>query len=71
VKHRDAAKSLERREEASMTQYLSVDAAPTTGTGASERKRAHSLIAVWLLCLAGAIIAVGAVVFDASLPPDQ
>ena len=52
-----------------MTQYLSVDAVPTTG--APERKREGRPVAVWLLSLAAAIIAVGAVVCDASLTPDQ
>jgi hypothetical protein len=52
-----------------MTQYLSVDAAPTTR--APERKREDRLVAVWLLSFAAAIIAVGAVVCDASLTPDQ
>jgi hypothetical protein len=52
-----------------MTQYLSVDAAPTTG--ARERKREDRPVGVWLLVLAAAIIAVGAVVCDASLTPDQ
>jgi hypothetical protein len=51
-----------------MTQYLSVDVATTTG--APERKREDRPIAVWLLSLA-AIIAVGAVVCDGSLTPDQ
>jgi hypothetical protein len=46
-----------------MTQYLSVDAAPTTG--------ARDPVGVWLLVLAAAIIAVGAVVCDVSLTPDQ
>jgi hypothetical protein len=52
-----------------MTQYLSVDAAPTRR--ASERKREDRLVAVWLLSFAAAIIAVGAIVCDASLTPDQ
>jgi hypothetical protein len=52
-----------------MTQYLSVDAAPTTR--APERNREDRLVAVWLLSFAAAIIAVGAVVCDASLTPDQ
>jgi len=52
-----------------MTQYLSVDAAPTTG--APERKREIRPVAVWLLSVAAAIIAIGAVVCDASLTPDQ
>jgi len=52
-----------------MTQYLSIDAAPTTG--APERKRAIRPVAFWLLSLAAAIIAIGAVVCDASLTPDQ
>lgn len=52
-----------------MTQYLSVDAAPTTR--ASECKREERPVAVWLLIFAAAIIAVGAVVCDASLTPDQ
>lgn len=52
-----------------MTQYLSVDAAPTTG--APKREREIRPVAVWLLSLAAAIIAIGAVVCDASLPPDQ
>jgi hypothetical protein len=52
-----------------MTQYLSAGAAPMTG--AREWKRADRPVAVWLLSLAAAIIAVGAVVCDASLTPDQ
>jgi hypothetical protein len=52
-----------------MTQYLSVDAAPTMRV--PERKREDRLVAVWLLSFAAAIIAVGAVVCDASLTPDQ
>jgi hypothetical protein len=52
-----------------MTQYLSVDAAPTTR--APERKREDRPVAVWLLSFAAAIIAVGPVVCDASLTPDQ
>ncbi len=52
-----------------MTQYLSVDAAPTTG--APERNRGDRPVVVWLLSLAAAIIAVGAVVCDTSLSPDQ
>jgi hypothetical protein len=52
-----------------MTQYLSADAAPMTGT--PERKREDHPVAVWLLSFAAAIIAVGAVVCDASLTPDQ
>jgi hypothetical protein len=51
-----------------MTQYLCVDAAPTMG--APERKR-EDRPAVRLLIFAAAIIAVGAVVCDASLTPDQ
>jgi hypothetical protein len=60
---------IETREEASMTQHLSVDAAPTTGT--PERKRENRPVAVWPLGLAAAIIAVGAVVCGFSLTPDQ
>jgi hypothetical protein len=52
-----------------MTQYLCVDVAPTMG--APERKREDRPVAVWLLIFAAAIIAVGAVVCDASLMPDQ
>ena len=51
-----------------MTQYLSVDAAPSTG--APERKREDRLAAYWPLILLAAIIAV-AVLCDASLTPDQ
>lgn len=51
-----------------MTQYLSVDAAPMTD---AQRKSEDRPVAVWLLSLAAAIIAVGAVVCDASLTPDQ
>jgi hypothetical protein len=52
-----------------MTQYVSVDVAPTTRT--HERKREERPVAVWLLIFAAAIIAVGAIVCDASLTPDQ
>ena len=52
-----------------MAQYLSVGAAPATG--APERKREDRVVAFWPLILAAAIIAVGAVVCDASLTPDQ
>ena len=52
-----------------MTQSLSVEAVPRTGL--PERKREDRRVAVWLLSLAAAIIAVGAVVCDASLTPDQ
>ena len=52
-----------------MTQYLSVDATPTTG--APERKPGDRPVVVWLLCLAAAIIAVGAVVCNSSFTPDQ
>jgi len=51
-----------------MTQYLS-DATPTAG--APKRKREDRPVAFWLLILAAAMIAVGAVVCDASLTPDQ
>jgi hypothetical protein len=52
-----------------MTQYLSVDAAPKKE--APERDREDRPVAVWLLSLAAATIAVGALVCDASLTPDQ
>ena len=52
-----------------MTQDLCVDVAPTTG--APEHKREDRPVAVWLLILAAAIIAVGAVICDASSTPDQ
>jgi hypothetical protein len=52
-----------------MTQSVSVDAAPTTS--APERKREHRPVTFWLFILAAAMIAVGAVVCDASLTPDQ
>jgi len=52
-----------------MTQYLSLGTAPTTGT--PERKREDRAIELWLFSLAAAIMAVGAVVCDASLTPDQ
>ena len=51
-----------------MTQYLS-DA--TLTAGAPERKREDRPVAFWLLALAAAIIAVAALVCDASLTPDQ
>jgi hypothetical protein len=64
VKHPDVAREISRKaEQASMNQYLSVDAAPTTGT--PKHKREDRPVAVWLLSLAAAIIAVGAVVCDA------
>jgi len=54
-----------------MTQYVSVDPSPTTG--AHDRKRDDRPVASWLFILAAAIIALGAVVCDASLSltPDQ
>ena len=51
-----------------MTQYLSVDATPSTG--APERKREDRLVAFFPLILLAVIIAV-AVICDASLTPDQ
>jgi hypothetical protein len=48
-----------------MTQSVFVDAAPATS--APERKREHRPVAFWLFILAAAMIAVGAVVCDASL----
>jgi len=50
-----------------MTQY--VDVAPTTGS--PERKRGDRSVPVWLLIFAAAIIAVGAIVCDASSTLDQ
>jgi hypothetical protein len=52
-----------------MTQYLSVDAAPTTTS--LERKHGARPVAVWLFIVAAAVIALGAIVCDASLTPDQ